>query len=85
MVETSFHIITWPRYISAYLLCIFFLFSSAPSPSSVDLSPYFSWVSQQLQGEDLRLVDLTVQELESILRIREYRMPFWETPKAAES
>ncbi|KAI9282974.1 armadillo-type protein [Umbelopsis sp. AD052] len=59
--------------------------SSAPSPSMVDLSPYFNWIATQVQSEDLRIVDLAVQELESILRVREYRLPFWETPKAAES
>ncbi|KAJ2959036.1 hypothetical protein NQZ79_g5447 [Umbelopsis isabellina] len=58
---------------------------SAPSPASVDLSSYFSWVATQLQGDDLRLVDLVVQELESVLRVREYRMTFWNTTKAPEA
>jgi V-type H+-transporting ATPase subunit H len=59
--------------------------SSAPSPASVDLSSYFSWVAGQLQGDDLRLVDLAVQELESVLRVREYRLTFWNTTKAPEA
>ncbi|CAO3663627.1 unnamed protein product [Umbelopsis ramanniana] len=59
--------------------------SSAPSPSMVDLGPFYNWIAAQVQSEDLRIVDLAVQELESILRVREYRLPFWETPKAAES
>lgn len=51
----------------------------------VDLGPFYNWIAAQVQSEDLRIVDLAVQELESILRVREYRLPFWETPKAAES
>jgi V-type H+-transporting ATPase subunit H len=67
------------------LILMKLLFSSAPSPSMVDLGPFYNWIATQVQSEDLRIVDLAVQELESILRVREYRLPFWETPKAAES
>ncbi|RUS12606.1 hypothetical protein BC938DRAFT_478669 [Jimgerdemannia flammicorona] len=58
--------------------------SSSPTPSAVDVSKPFKWIAQQLGARNPNVVDLAVQVLESLLRIREYRRVFWETPHAVD-
>ncbi|KAL0086266.1 ATPase, V1 complex, subunit H [Phycomyces blakesleeanus] len=55
---------------------------AAPAPSKVDLSDLYRWITLQLNQHRPEIVDLIVQELESILRVRQYRIAFWETPNA---
>ncbi|ORX51659.1 ATPase, V1 complex, subunit H [Hesseltinella vesiculosa] len=57
------------------------LASSSPSPEKVDLYELYGWLTQQLASSNLNLVDIAVQELESLLRVRAYRMPVWRSPQ----
>lgn len=54
------------------------LICSAPDPSSIDVGPLFDWLAGSFNGEDLAQADLAVQELESLLRIRQLRGPFYK-------
>ncbi len=56
--------------------------SSAPSPSHVDLGPLFKWITKKLTGSINDVVNLVIQELESLLRITAYRLPVWNTQNA---
>lgn len=56
--------------------------SSAPSPASVDLAPLFKWITKKLAGSINDVVNLAIQELESLLRITTYRLPVWNTQNA---
>ncbi|KAI8967525.1 armadillo-type protein [Mycotypha africana] len=55
---------------------------SAPSPTTVDLSPLFKWITTKLTGSINDVVNLVIQELESILRVNAYRLSVWNTPNA---
>ncbi|KAG2234813.1 hypothetical protein INT48_006730 [Thamnidium elegans] len=48
---------------------------SAPSPSQVKLDPLFTWITKKLANSINDVVNLMVQELESLLRIQAYRLP----------
>ncbi|KAI9264760.1 armadillo-type protein [Sporodiniella umbellata] len=52
---------------------------STPEPSQFDLSALYNWVTQKLSSNQKEVVELVIQELESLLRIREYRMSIWNT------
>ncbi|KAF7721503.1 H(+)-transporting V1 sector ATPase subunit H [Apophysomyces ossiformis] len=53
---------------------------SAPNPSSVNLSELFNWIAQQLtNSQRIEIIDIIIQELESLLRIGQYRLPIWNT------
>ncbi|CEP16084.1 hypothetical protein [Parasitella parasitica] len=55
---------------------------SAPSSCSVDLSALFNWMTQKLTGSINDVVNLVIQELESLLRVDRYRLSVWNTPNA---
>ncbi|KAF1796618.1 armadillo-type protein [Mucor lusitanicus] len=55
---------------------------SAPSPSSVDLSALFNWITKKLTGSINDVVNLVIQELESLLRVNTYRLSVWNTQNA---
>ncbi|RUS22841.1 hypothetical protein BC937DRAFT_86425 [Endogone sp. FLAS-F59071] len=55
------------------------------SPSAVDVTEFFKWITQQFSAQNPNVVDLAVQALESLLRIRPYRRVFWDTPHAVDS
>ncbi|KAG1049647.1 hypothetical protein G6F43_008036 [Rhizopus delemar] len=53
---------------------------SAPEPSSiVDLSTLYQWITEKLTSHQNEVVELVIQELESLLRISNYRLPIWNT------
>ncbi|KAI7905870.1 ATPase V1 complex subunit H [Cokeromyces recurvatus] len=52
---------------------------SAPSPSQVDISPLLNWITRKLTGSINDVVNLVIQELESILRVSAYRSAVWNT------
>ncbi|KAG0166701.1 H(+)-transporting V1 sector ATPase subunit H [Apophysomyces sp. BC1034] len=53
---------------------------SAPAPESVDLSELSDWIAKQLaSSQRAEIIDLVVQELESLLRVRQYRLSLWRT------
>ncbi|KAI8390886.1 ATPase V1 complex subunit H [Radiomyces spectabilis] len=52
---------------------------SAPIPSSLDLSDLYKWITLQLASERMDIVDIAVQEVASLLRVRQFRLPFWKT------
>ncbi|KAG2192027.1 hypothetical protein INT46_011845 [Mucor plumbeus] len=55
---------------------------SAPSPSSVDISVLFNWITKKLTGSINDVVNLVIQELESLLRVNSYRLSVWNTQNA---
>ncbi|KAI8074348.1 ATPase V1 complex subunit H [Gilbertella persicaria] len=57
---------------------------SAPSPSNVDLSALFRWITNKLSGSNSDVVHLVIQELESILRVNTYRLAVWHTQNAVK-
>ncbi|KAG2225210.1 hypothetical protein INT45_009539 [Circinella minor] len=57
---------------------------SAPNPGSVDISDLWRWITEQLASRKPEVVDVVVQEAESLLRVRQFRMPFWNTQNAVE-
>jgi V-type H+-transporting ATPase subunit H len=59
-----------------------FHYSSAPSPSSVDISVLFNWITKKLTGSTNDVVNLVIQELESLLRVNSYRLSVWNTQNA---
>ncbi|KAI8089241.1 ATPase, V1 complex, subunit H [Halteromyces radiatus] len=61
------------------------LASSSPCPEQNDLTELYSWLASQLTNANNNLVDIAVQELESLLRVRTYRVPFWKTPNAVNN
>ncbi|KAL1924262.1 uncharacterized protein VTP21DRAFT_7297 [Calcarisporiella thermophila] len=61
------------------------LICSAPNPPSVNFTEFFQWIVTQLQNSNPNVYDLAVQVLESLLRSREYRKLFWETPRGMDS
>lgn len=66
------------------LTCTLETNSSAPQPDKLDLSDLWLWITEQLNGKRPEIVDLVVQELESLLRVRQYRLPFWHTRNAVK-
>ncbi|KAI9484895.1 armadillo-type protein [Zychaea mexicana] len=65
------------RMLTSKILTI--LACSAPNPGSLDLSDLWRWISEQLASRKPEVVDVVVQEVESLLRVRQFRMPFWNT------
>ncbi|CAO3643482.1 unnamed protein product [Cunninghamella echinulata] len=61
------------------------LASSSPHPDKDNLYELYTWLSQQLATSNINAIDIAVQELESLLGVREYRIPFWTTPNAAKN
>ncbi|KAI8637446.1 armadillo-type protein [Parasitella parasitica] len=55
---------------------------SAPSSCSVDLSALFNWITRKLTGSQNDVVNLVIQELESLLRVDKYRLSVWNTQNA---
>ncbi|KAI9356848.1 armadillo-type protein [Pilaira anomala] len=55
---------------------------SAPSPSHVNLDPLYTWITKKLSGSVKDVVNLMIQELESLLRVQAYRKPIWNTKNA---
>ncbi|KAJ8651800.1 hypothetical protein O0I10_012621 [Lichtheimia ornata] len=55
---------------------------SSPNPGALDLTQLWQWIIQQLGSQHPEVVDLVTQEIESLLRVRQYRIPFWKTPHA---
>ncbi|KAI9272853.1 armadillo-type protein [Phascolomyces articulosus] len=55
---------------------------SAPHPGSLDISDLWRWISEQLASRKPEVVDVVVQEVESLLRVRQFRIPFWNTQNA---
>ncbi|KAI8880611.1 ATPase V1 complex subunit H [Backusella circina FSU 941] len=49
------------------------------APSSVNLSSLFVWITKKLADTNKEVVDLAIQELESLLRVNKYRLPIWNT------
>ncbi|CAO3694994.1 unnamed protein product [Rhizopus stolonifer] len=52
---------------------------SSPEPSSLDLSVLYNWINTTLTSNQSEVVELAIQELESLLRVSEYRLPIWNT------
>ncbi|CEI94961.1 hypothetical protein G6F70_001582 [Rhizopus microsporus] len=52
---------------------------SAPEPTTVDLSALYVWITKKLAGNQNDIAELAIQELESLLRISQYRLPIWNT------
>lgn len=73
-------VLLFSRVLFIYLLFCFT--SSAPSPSHVKLDPLFTWITKKLSNSINDVVNLMVQELESLLRIQAYRVPVWNTKDA---
>ncbi|KAI9308760.1 ATPase V1 complex subunit H [Cunninghamella echinulata] len=61
------------------------LATSSPHPDKANLYELYTWLSQQLATSNINAIDIAVQELESLLGVREYRIPFWTTPNAAKN
>ncbi|KAI8068708.1 armadillo-type protein [Gongronella butleri] len=57
------------------------LASSSPTPESVELYELYGWLTQSLTSTNINFVDIAVQELESLLRVRAYRLPVWNAPQ----
>ncbi|KAI7862067.1 ATPase V1 complex subunit H [Spinellus fusiger] len=57
---------------------------TASTPTQVDLRELYQWITLQLSQKHIETVDLVVQELESLLRVQEYRALFWTTPYASK-
>lgn len=57
-------------------------FSSAPSPSSLNLDALYKWITKKLSGNINDVTNLVIQELESLLRVNAYRLPIWNTQNA---
>ncbi|KAI8986403.1 armadillo-type protein [Pilobolus umbonatus] len=55
---------------------------SVPSPAAVNLQPLFKWITGKLTSSNHDIVDIAIQELESLLRVSEYRLSIWNTPNA---
>jgi V-type H+-transporting ATPase subunit H len=61
-------------------VCLFiFGYSSTPTPAHVDLSPLFNWITKKLSSSVNDVVNLAIQELESLLRVNSYRLAIWHT------
>ncbi|CAO3588003.1 unnamed protein product [Absidia cylindrospora] len=58
---------------------------SSPCPEKAELYELSTWLAQQLASTNKDVVDISVQELESLLRVREYRLAFWNTPNAVKN
>lgn len=56
--------------------------SSAPSPSHVNLDRLYTWITKKLSGSVKDVVNLMIQEFESLLRVQAYRKPIWNTKNA---
>ncbi|KAK3807602.1 MAG: ATPase V1 complex subunit H, partial [Benniella sp.] len=61
------------------------LLCASPKPSTDAAGELFRWTTPQLQSRNPAVVDLAVQVLESILRQRDVRIVYWNTPQAVDS
>ncbi|KAI9312206.1 ATPase V1 complex subunit H [Dichotomocladium elegans] len=57
---------------------------SSPRPGAVDLTELWQWIVRQLGSQQTEFVDLAVQEIESLLRVRQFRLPFYAVPGAVQ-
>lgn len=57
-------------------------YSSAPSPTHLSLDALYTWITKKLNNSTTDVVNLVVQELESLLRVQAYRLPVWNTQNA---
>ncbi|KAI7889805.1 armadillo-type protein [Mucor mucedo] len=55
---------------------------SAPSPTHVSLDALYTWITKKLNSSSPDIVNLVIQELESLLRVQAYRLPVWNTQNA---
>jgi V-type H+-transporting ATPase subunit H len=61
------------------------LLCASPKPSTDAAGELFRWTTPQLQSRNPAVVDLAVQVLESVLRQRDVRIVYWNTPQAVDS
>ncbi|KAG0000604.1 H(+)-transporting V1 sector ATPase subunit H, partial [Entomortierella chlamydospora] len=61
------------------------LLCASPKPSTDAAHELFRWTTAQLQSNNLAIVDLGVQVLESALRQRDLRPIYWNTPHAMDA
>ncbi|ORX91370.1 ATPase V1 complex subunit H [Basidiobolus meristosporus CBS 931.73] len=61
------------------------LLSTAKKPAGVDLKDFFQWIAAQLQSKNANVADIAVQNLESLLRVSNYRVQFYETRNGVSS
>ncbi|CAO3613026.1 unnamed protein product [Cunninghamella blakesleeana] len=79
--DEIFHMV--PFSVAAKVLTT--LATSSPHPEKANLYELYTWLSQQLATSNVNAIDIAVQELESLLGVRQYRFPFWTTPNAAKN
>ncbi|CAG8693497.1 11514_t:CDS:10 [Dentiscutata erythropus] len=68
---------------SAKILTI--LICSAPGPLPFDATEFIRWISSKLKNNNHNICDLTVQILESILKVPSCRLQFWEAPHGVDT
>ena len=61
------------------------LLCASPKPSTEAAEELFRWTTVQLQSKNPAVVDLAVQVLESVLRQRDVRPVYWNTPQAIDA
>ncbi|KAG0251546.1 H(+)-transporting V1 sector ATPase subunit H [Mortierella polycephala] len=61
------------------------LLCASQKPSKDAAQELFRWTTAQLQSNNLAVVDLAVQVLESVLRQRDLRSVYWNTPHAMDA
>ncbi|KAF9941057.1 H(+)-transporting V1 sector ATPase subunit H [Modicella reniformis] len=61
------------------LLCV------SPKPSTDAAGELFRWTTVHLQSKNPAIVDMAVQVLESVLRQRDLRIIYWNTPQAVDA
>ncbi|ORY93193.1 ATPase V1 complex subunit H [Syncephalastrum racemosum] len=54
----------------------------SPTPAQTDVTALCKWLSMHLASPNPQIMDLAVQETESLLGVREYRNTFWNTQNA---
>ncbi|CAG8493714.1 1071_t:CDS:10 [Dentiscutata heterogama] len=62
-----------------------FIFYSAPGPLPFDTTEFLRWINSKLKNNNHNICDLTVQILESILKIPSCRLQFWEVPHGVDT
>jgi V-type H+-transporting ATPase subunit H len=65
-------------------ICVSLLLD-APKDHSFDPSDIFSWLTSQLAHENPEVVDISVQYLQALLSVVEYRLVFFENHKAMQT
>ncbi|KAG0358290.1 ATPase V1 complex subunit H [Gamsiella multidivaricata] len=61
------------------------LLCASPKPNTEAAEELFRWTTAQLQSKNPAAVDLAVQVVESVLRQRDVRIVYWNTPQAVDA